>query len=592
MFLDHIRKSFGYFKVPDLATLSMLLLAGCGGETTTSPSSGPGSSTTTPVATTIELSESTLTFSSLGASTQLTATVKDQSNASMAGASVSWATSSGAVVTVSSSGLVTSVGNGTATVTATSGSADGTTAVTVAQAAADIVLSDTLLSFSAPYDTIRITATVTDDSSDEISSPTLTWTTSHPTIATVSSGGLVTGVGAGTTDITATSGSITANAVAVVTDLCGNSIGNGAEIISGPTGPSGLDNDRPFRSLAVDPSNADIVYLGTERNGIVKTTDGGTTWERLRYGLRHSPSDAGPAYPEVWDIAVSPHDPSLVIAATLGSPGPVVGESAGSAGVYRSEDGGATWKSSNCGLTSSRAVSVRFDQSDPDVVVLGIEGGEATKTALLGQYFPGALLRSEDRGRTWESTTTPTNANRNGYWHLRAQAGNDFLTFAFNYQDVTENLGFLHSPDGGQSWTQFAPSLRGLLITAFDVSADKQTIYAGERDGSVYKSLDGGTTWVTMHQTIRGDKSLRVSPTNSNLVLFSASSDHLNRTTDGFTTTETVLNADGRVHDVEFAPSNSNIVYAYTQGYSVYKSDDGGASFTLLVNLRTDGIIN
>jgi exopolysaccharide biosynthesis predicted pyruvyltransferase EpsI len=95
-----------------------------------------------------------------------------------------------------------------------------------------------------------------------------------------------------------------------------------------------------------------------------------------------------------------------------------------------------------------------------------------------------------------------------------------------------------------------------------------------------------------MHQTIRGDKALRVSPADPNLVLFSSSSNTLYRTTNGFTTTETVLTAADRVHDIEFAPSDPNIVYAATGGYSVYRSDDGGASFTLLVNLRTDGIIN
>ena len=573
-----------------LTAVLLLLACGDGGTTPTSPPTPP--TPPTPVATSITLSATSLSFSSLGATQQLTATVKDQNGATMSGTTVTWATSSASVATVSSSGLVTSVANGTATATATSGSANGTAAVTVAQAAASIVLSDTLLSFSAPGDTIRLTVTVTDDNGHEMGDATVTWTTSDSELATVSSDGLVTAIAAGTADITATSGSITAKAVAGIIDLCGNAIGNGAEIISGPTGPSGADNDRVFRSLAIDPSNPDIVYLGTERNGIVKTTDGGTTWERLRYGLRHSPSDAGPAYPEVWDIAVSPHDPSLVIAATLGSPGPVVGESAGSAGVYRSEDGGATWKRSNCGLTSSRAVSVRFDQSDPDVVVLGIEGGEATKTSLLGQYFPGALLRSEDRGRTWEPATTPTGVDRNGYWHLRARPNNDFITFAFNYQDMTENLGFLRSTDGGQSWTQFAPSLRDLLITAFDVSADKQTIYAGQRDGNVYRSLDGGVTWVTIPPIIRGDKALRVSPADPNLVLFSSSSNTLYRTTNGFTTTETVLTAADRVHDIEFAPSDPNIVYAATGGYSVYRSDDGGASFTLLVNLRTDGIIN
>jgi photosystem II stability/assembly factor-like uncharacterized protein len=485
--------------------LFSLLLWSCGGDgTPTSPTPTP-----TPVATLITLSVTSLSLASLGATSQLSATVKDQNGTTMSGASVSWFTSDATIATVSSSGLVTAVSNGTATITATIGS-------------------------------ITVTATISD------------------------------------------------------IDLCGNAIGNGSEIISGPAGPSGEDYDSAFRSLAVDPSNPNVVYLGTERNGIVKTTDGGTTWERLRSGLRHwPPHPPGMGYyPEVWDIAVSPHDPSLVIAATLDSPGPVVGNYPSTqGGVYRSEDGGATWERSNCGLTNSRAVSVRFDPSDPDAVVLGIEGGEASSSGLAGQYFPGALLRSEDRGHTWEPTATLTGADHNGYWHLRARPDNTFITFAFNHQDMTANLGFLRSTDGGQNWTQFAPSLRDLLITAFDVSADGQTIYAGERDvQKLYRSLDGGVTWVTINT--RGDQALRVSPVDPNLVLFSRGSNDLYLTIDGFTTTETVLSAADEVQDIEFALSDPNIVYAATTGYSVYRSDDAGASFTLLVNLRTDGIIN
>lgn len=71
-------------------------------------------------------------------------------------------------------------------------------------------------------------------------------------------------------------------------DVCGNAVGNGATIIPGPSTTTSQDSDRPFHSLTIDPQNADLVYLGTERNGIVKSRDGGRTWERLRNGLRHS----------------------------------------------------------------------------------------------------------------------------------------------------------------------------------------------------------------------------------------------------------------------------------------------------------------
>jgi hypothetical protein len=109
------------------AVLFSLLLWSCGGD------SSPTASTPTPVATSITLSEASLSFTSLGTTSQLSATVKDQNGATMASATVMWATSDAAVATVSSTGLVTSVTYGTATITAKSGSASATVSVTVAQ---------------------------------------------------------------------------------------------------------------------------------------------------------------------------------------------------------------------------------------------------------------------------------------------------------------------------------------------------------------------------------------------------------------------------------------------------------------------------
>ena len=114
-----------------LLRLLLVSLAGCGGtespiETTEPP---------TPVATTLTLSETALSFSSLGGTEQLTATVRDQTGATMGGASVTWASSASSVVGVSSTGLVTALAQGTATITATSGSASGTASVTVQQVA-------------------------------------------------------------------------------------------------------------------------------------------------------------------------------------------------------------------------------------------------------------------------------------------------------------------------------------------------------------------------------------------------------------------------------------------------------------------------
>ena len=123
-----------YFRL----TAVLLLLAACGDGRTT-PTGPPPS--TTPVATSVTLSPTTLSFSAIGETQQLTATVKDQNGATMSGASVSWATSAASVATVSS-GTVTSVADGSATITATSGAADATAAVTVAiPAPADTIIA-------------------------------------------------------------------------------------------------------------------------------------------------------------------------------------------------------------------------------------------------------------------------------------------------------------------------------------------------------------------------------------------------------------------------------------------------------------------
>ena len=120
--------------------LFQLLLWSCGGDSTpTAPTPTP---TPTPVATSITVSPTSLSFISIGATQQLSATVRDQNGATMSGASVSWASSAASVATVSSSGAVTSVADGTATITATSGSASGTAAVTVAiPAPADTIIA-------------------------------------------------------------------------------------------------------------------------------------------------------------------------------------------------------------------------------------------------------------------------------------------------------------------------------------------------------------------------------------------------------------------------------------------------------------------
>ena len=185
-----------------LSAVLLLLACGDGGTTPTSPPTPP--TPTTPVATSITLSATSLSFASLGQTQQLSATVKDQNGATMSGASVTWSSSSASVATVSSTGLVTAVANGSTTIKATSGSASANANASIQQVAVSITLSPDSLVFAAPGDTATVTAIVLDAGGSDITSPSLTWSSSDTAGVTVSSTGVVTAVASGPTPATVT----------------------------------------------------------------------------------------------------------------------------------------------------------------------------------------------------------------------------------------------------------------------------------------------------------------------------------------------------------------------------------------------------
>ena len=201
------------------AVLAALLASasGCSGSAPSQPS-GPGGDDgpVTPVATTVVLSSSGVTLEALGATTTLSATVRDQNGAAMSAAPVTWSSSDAQVATVSSGGTVTAVANGTATVTASSGAAGATASVTVAQKATSVLVTPDTVRFNAPGESAQLAGSARDAGGAEVAGVTLQWATSNAQVASVSSGGLVTSVGEGAATITAAAGNVMGGATAEV----------------------------------------------------------------------------------------------------------------------------------------------------------------------------------------------------------------------------------------------------------------------------------------------------------------------------------------------------------------------------------------
>ena len=155
---------------------------------------------------TIELSESALLFTSLAEVQSLTAVVRDSEGLEITNAEVVWTSTDPSVATISSSGAVTAVGMGQATMEATSGTASSLATATVEQTPATLNLSGLRVALSFLGDTTTFSAMVADMGGATIDDPEVLWATSDTGVARVNGSGLVTATGPGPVNLTATSG--------------------------------------------------------------------------------------------------------------------------------------------------------------------------------------------------------------------------------------------------------------------------------------------------------------------------------------------------------------------------------------------------
>ena len=156
------------------------------------------------------------TLNALGATQQLTPTLRDSDGVSFPLGNREWSSDDEAVATVDAAGLVTAVGNGSATITlfvnlssAFGSFVSATAAITVEQTAATITLTVGAIEIDVA-ETVQLGASVEDANGHPLATPTLGWTSSDDLVARVDGSGVVTGAGPGTATITVASESLTA----------------------------------------------------------------------------------------------------------------------------------------------------------------------------------------------------------------------------------------------------------------------------------------------------------------------------------------------------------------------------------------------
>jgi photosystem II stability/assembly factor-like uncharacterized protein len=315
----------------------------------------------------------------------------------------------------------------------------------------------------------------------------------------------------------------------------GNGIARAGCTGSGHWEVQSLLQGQGVRCLAANPQNSGMIYAGTQGNGVLRSKDGGRTWQPAGLGGKI-----------VKSLAVSPHDPGTIYAGTK------------PAAIYLSIDGGSSWQE----LPGFRRIpwrwwwfspaerppqayvqAIAISPSDPDVVLAGIEFG--------------AVVRSEDGGRTWSGhrrgSLRDCHALRfhatNGNWAYEAGGTGGGASFSqdggLHWRKASQGLArhygvacaadpaqpevwyvsvapgpskaygdrveaYLYRASGGAGWQPIGwepHPLKHMPVALVTIPGAPGQLYAGLTNGDVWHSGDHGDTWQKYPFNLKGMRS-------------------------------------------------------------------------------------
>ncbi len=286
-------------------------------------------------------------------------------------------------------------------------------------------------------------------------------------------------------------------------------------------------DDQPTQSigsLAVAPSDPNVIYAGSGEglhrpdlsvgDGVYRSDDGGKTW-------RHLGLDDAQQIPQ---LAVDPKDPNRVFAAVLGHPyGP-----SEQRGVFRSLDGGKTWRNVLFTDANTGASDIAIDPLHPDVVYAAMWeerlGPSEDDNDYAGTH--GGLYKSTDGGTTWTKLVRglPADAVQLAIAVAPSQPSRVYVAVATTdrgeYASAKGN-GLYRSDDAGATWAQITmderPAMKigggDLMVPVVDPK-HPDVVYVASI--VAMRSRDGGKTWTWLRGAPGGDdyQNLWINPTD------------------------------------------------------------------------------
>ena len=345
---------------------------------------------------------------------------------------------------------------------------------------------------------------------------------------------------------------------------------------------------RGGRSAAVTgvPGDPDTYYMGAAGGGVWKTEDGGESWDNVSDGSFGASIGA---------VAVAPSDANVVYVG--GGEKTVRGNVAHGDGVWRSDDAGRTWR--QIGLEDSHHIPrIRVHPDDPDTAYAAVLGH------LYGPHPTRGVYRTEDGGATWEPLLQVSEDV--GCVDLALDPSNPRVMFAsfwrvrrtpYSLSSGGEGSSIWKSVDGGETWTDISANEgmpeAPLGISGVSVSpADPRTVYAiiEAPEGGVFRSRDGGDTW----SRVNSERKLRqrawyytriqADTQDANRVYVMNVGFH--RSDDGGRTFERIGTPHGDNHDLWIAPDDADRMIEGNDG-GANVSYDGGSTWSEQSNQPT-----
>jgi photosystem II stability/assembly factor-like uncharacterized protein len=345
---------------------------------------------------------------------------------------------------------------------------------------------------------------------------------------------------------------------------------------------------RGGRSAAVTgvEGNPRLFYMGSTGGGVWKSTDAGNSWKNISDGYFGGSIGA---------VAVSQSDPNVIYVG--GGEKTVRGNVSHGYGVFKSVDAGKSWM--KMGLEDTRQIPrIRIHPTNSDIVYVAALGH------LFGANKERGVFKSIDGGKTWKNTLFVNDTV--GAVDLILDSNNPRIMFAstwnvkrtpYSLESGGAGSALWKSMDGGETWTNLSTNeglpkgTWGIVgVTISPKNSERIWAIIENEDGGLYRSDDGGKTW----KKVNSDRNLRqrawyysriyADPQNEDRI-YALNVDFW-RSNDGGKTFESIETPHGDHHDLWINPSdNQNMIIGDDGGAQV--TLDGGKSWTTYFNQPT-----